>query len=347
MQIFGDYFGVTGNGGSEREQALLRVIFALVIFAYLVSGGTKDTDDIQDIVLIASGIFVVFSLLFIVLVCRSRKPSEARQLLSMVADFGTVTVGMLVTKETGILFYGIYLWVMVGNGLRYGIKALFWSYVLSVSGFVMVLLFNDYWRQHGTLSIGLLLPLLFIPIYIFKLVQRLNAAVQHAEEASKAKSYFLASMSHEMRTPLNGIIGTNDLMLETPLNAEQRDLANTLRNSGHILLKLIEEVLDLSKIESGKLTAEACDFDLHVLVNGTMNIFSSAAEKKMLQLRTYVSPDTCFLLNGDVQHLRQIVINLVGNAIKFTHSGTVELRVVHNADAVRSHLARLSNRLPD
>ena len=124
------------------------------------------------------------------------------------------------------------------------------------------------------------------------------------------------------------MIGISDLILETPLNAEQRDLVQTLRNSGRILLKLIENVLDLSRIESGKLVAEPTDFDLHGLVNSIMEMFSPQSKKKGLQLRTHFSPETCFLLRGDVQHLRQIIINLVGNAIKFTHEGAVELRVV-------------------
>jgi len=160
------------------------------------------------------------------------------------------------------------------------------------------------------------------------LLERLNQAIRRAEEASKAKSYFLANMSHEMRTPLNGVIGTSDLILETPLNAEQKDLVVTLRNSGHILLKLIENVLDFSKIESGKLLAEIVDFDLHHMVKNIMDMFATQAENKGLQLHTHFSPETSFLLRGDHQHLRQVIINLVGNAIKFTQKGTVELRLL-------------------
>lgn len=130
-----------------------------------------------------------------------------------------------------------------------------------------------------------------------------------------------------MRTPLNGVIGASDLILETPLNAEQKDLVKTLRNSGHILLKLIEDVLDFSKIESGKLVAETVDFDLHRLVKNIMDMFAPQAANKGLQLHTHFSAETSFLLRGDLQHLRQVIINLVGNAIKFTQEGKVELRI--------------------
>jgi two-component system sensor histidine kinase RpfC len=234
---------------------------------------------------------------------------------------------MYMSGEVGSLFFGIYLWVTVGNGLRYGARSLLMAQALSVLGFVTVILFNDYWSAQSTLAVGLLLTLISIPLFTFSLLRRLNQAIIRAEEASKAKSHFLANMSHEMRTPLNGVIGASDLILGTPLNAEQKDLVKTLRNSGRILLKLIENVLDFSKIESGKLVATIVEFDLHSLINNTMDMFASQAEKKGLRLHMHASPETCFLLRGDAQHLRQVIINLVGNAIKFTKAGMVELRV--------------------
>ena len=322
------FFQQVREGDSEHEQALIRVIFSLLIFIYLLL--TFDTDSLshtQKTVIIFSGSFLVFSTLLAAVVYSSHKASAKRQLLAMVADMGAVTFGMVMTGEAGALFYGIYLWVIIGNGLRYGAHALIRSHVLGVVGFTSVILLNDYWFTHRTLAVGLLLTLVLIPLYAIKLLKRLNRAIIHAEEASKAKSRFLANMSHEMRTPLNGVIGASDLILETPLNEEQKDLVQTLRNSGQLLLKLIESVLDLSRIESGKLAAEMANFDLHGLVNGIMDMFSAQAEKKGLRLHAQFSAETCFLLRGDSLHFRQVIINLVGNAIKFTDQGMVELRV--------------------
>lgn len=312
----------------EHEQAVLRGFFAFLIFIFLfIEVVFFQSVHVQKEVLVFSGLWLACAVLIVSLILIGRVSSRKRQWLTMFADISAVTYGMLITHETGILFYGIYLWVIVGNGLRYGSRALITSYFYSVAGFALVILINDFWRAHTRLSIGLLLTLILIPLYILKLRKQLNQAIEKATEANKAKSQFLANMSHEMRTPLHGVVGASELLMATPLNAEQIDLINTLQNSAQILLKLIENVLDLSKIESGKLTTETVDIDLHQLVHSTVDLFAAQALKKGLALNVRFTPETCFTLRGDALHLRQIIINLVGNAIKFTHKGMVELRI--------------------
>ena len=328
IKTFYQKIKATPGYGSEHEQAIVRVIFSFLVFIYL---GYKffyaeNPDSIRPL-LNVSGAFFLGAALLTIVIFHSKAPSERRKFITLLSDISVITYGMYMNGEIGSLFFGIYLWITVGNGLRYGASALFTAQVLSVLGFILVISFNEYWVVHRTLAVGLLITLISIPLFTFSLLRRLNQAITRAEEANKAKSKFLAHMSHEMRTPLNGVIGASELILGTPLNAEQKNLVKTLRNSGHILLKLIEDVLDFSKIESGKLASEQVDFDLHAIVNSTVEMFTFQAKNKGIRLIKNFSPDVNYLLRGDAQHLRQVIINLVGNAIKFTSAGGVEVRV--------------------
>jgi len=258
----------------------------------------------------------------------------------MLGDTGITTYLMFATNDAGAALAFVYLWVTIGNGFRYGVRYLIACATLSVVGFSVVLFTTPFWKQHIGIDFGMMLMLVLIPLYTGFLLAKLQRAVKQAHEASLAKSNFLASMSHELRTPLNGVIGLTDLIQETHLDKNQKELMDAVQDSARTLHTLIEDVLDISRIEAGKMEIAEVDFDLYAMLKSVKRLLDSQADQKGIKLLLHISPGTPSTIHGDQKRLKQILVNLVGNAIKFTDHGKVEL-IVHtfrNSDSGKEWL---------
>ena len=311
----------------EFQQSFVRVLIGLFLLAYFSSDLVSLNKEIRDTTIVVGALFTILTAAHLILALIRSRISHVRRIFGMVLDFSTCSYVLVLTGESGSLLLVVYLWGTLGYGIRYGANYLLGAGALAIIGFSTALYFSSYWGTHAYVSAAFLLAIVGIPLYTFSLLKQLHGAVSREKNANLEKSAFLANMSHELRTPLNGVIGVADLLAETHLSREQNEYAGIIRSSAEALLELIEKVLDISRIEAGRLTSEPEDFDLHRLVNGTVLMLKNQAHKKGLVLAAHIAPQTPFLLHGDARHLRQVMINLIGNALKFTEYGRVDVYV--------------------
>jgi len=331
---------VSAANRPELEQSLLRVVIGGLVLLYLTFNVYRDnhvTDDEAQVLQVAVGFFV-FSIALTLQIVTSNSGSVARRFLGMVADNGVTTYCLIQTGEPGAVIIGVYLFITFGNGFRYGRAYLHACQTMSLVGFAFVIAMSDFWWAEMSLSIGIMLSILVLPFYVGVLAQRITEAKIRADEANQAKGRFVANVSHEMRTPLNGVIAMADVLRETSLDETQREIVDTLGTSANLLLAQIVDVLDMAKIEAGRIQIENRPFDLAKLVTSIVKVILPQARVRGLAIDTQIAPDAARWFIGDSHHAGQILLNLLANAVKFTERGGVLLRatiVAHDEHQAR------------
>jgi two-component system sensor histidine kinase RpfC len=319
-----------GRPDSEHEMTINRIVLSTVVLAYLVIAQSKGHDAAQDVfhdALVLFGIYYAASLVLFVHILAKPGVSHGRRILAISLDIGMLTYGMHMGESAFAIGYPLYLWIIFGNGFRFGVKYLLGAAISAIIAFALLILTTPPWHNNLEMSFGLMAGLFLLPAYVSALIRKLSEAKQQAEEASKAKSLFLASVSHELRTPLNAIITLSDLLRGSAIPREQREMSETIGMSGRSLLKLINSILDLSRMEANADRMQTAPLSVLETVLGVRRVLAVSAEAKGLYLSVEIGAGMPSSIIGNRQKLEEILTNLIGNATKFTSSGGIRVLV--------------------
>lgn len=321
----------------EIEQAWLRVIIAALGFGWCVylTQGEGEISAGLSMAMVAAGSAALIGLAMIAVLSRSRAHVVPLRYLGIVTDMTAISVGMAGANEGGVPMIGVYLWVTVGNGFRFGPRYLMAAYWLQLIGFGLQLVLVPFWITHRAIGLGLLLALAIVPLYVLVLLSRLTAQKDAAEQLSNAKSRFVANVSHELRTPLTGVFAVYDLLRSRALAPDERELVAMLGKAVMTLKASVDAVLQMSKLEAGAERAEPRVFNLWHFLQQLGALARPQGEAKGLTWLLDVDPVVPAIVVGDPDHLSHVLGNLINNAFKFTHRGGVSLRATAADGRVR------------
>jgi signal transduction histidine kinase/ActR/RegA family two-component response regulator len=316
---------------SQSRARVLISIISLVIFGTVgFFVGTHKINNFSNGLVVISA-YLGFSITWYSLIKKWPNGPTARRYVSLMADIGIMTAFMHLGDELVAGYYPLFLWIIIGNGIRFGEKILIRGIIMGVAGMGSVLVFNPFWQSNLETGLGLLAGVIILPLFFLSVLKRLNSIHQlqielaQSKLADKAKDQFLATMSHEIRTPMNGVLGMAELLNNSELNPEQKGQMQVITRSVESLLNIISDILDYSKITSSNLVLEAVPVDLKQVLGDVHLLLESTAREKGINISFHYPDNVHHNFTGDPTRIRQIALNLLGNAIKFTDKGSVKM----------------------
>lgn len=328
MEVKVRALGIPKGMGSnpEFQSFLVRLgvwIFG-VVYVLLAAVSSQHEVDLRNFLILVSLFAAVYLGLFASVFVR---PEWAlRRYLTILLDIVAISLGMFFTRTVSP-FNLLYIWIFISAGTRYGIRFLVAATLEAVIAYSIVTVVLDQWRVQPQETLFFLLLLVLLPLYLYSLLRQVRRAKEEAEQANRAKGDFLAFMTHELRTPLTGVIGMSELLKTTQLDPEQRDYAQAISNSAHVLGALIGDILDFSKIDAERLKLEREPFEPRALVREVCGVLGGQALAEGVELICSLASEVPQTVVGDQLRVRQILFNLLGNAVKFTEQGQIEVRV--------------------
>lgn len=331
-------------GSPDLHQAKMRFLVLVGCVAYGVwigvfdGGLTRSQAIIFSLDAVLFGLFALYTHRFFKL---NPKPDYSLRAIGLFADHGAALACLAVTgRDAGALAW-LPLFIVQGVGIRFGVRWLYPSQAIGVASVGIICTVNPFFRENVTVGLGAILSVLVLPLYFALLAKRearVKAALQRArldaEEANAAKGRFVAMISHELRTPLTGISGLNELLRQQDLPDYTRSLLTEQGAATALMLEMVNDVLDLSKVEEGAARLQEAEFDPQQLAHNVLHGLAFQARRKGLALYTELDASLPASLRGSPFHVSRILQNLLGNAIKFTQEGSITLRVKRDDSCV-------------
>ena len=308
---------------TEFIQAIIRLGIGILTYAYISSGISSGYFETTMETLNQMSL-LFFGFTFLIIASLYWKPaSNPRRYLALAVDITSATFCSYLTGGINSVYVLVYLWIYIGYGTRYGKNFLLAAMAMTFVGYNILLVTENAWTLLTLDAMAFLLLIIALPIYLYSLQKRLQDAVTETEQANRAKTEFLSTMTHQIRTPIGGVVGMIDLLNKTRLDTQQQQYLQALSQSSNALQEIIEDIVDFSRIDQGNISFDDKSIQPRLLINSLVHSLAPLAHQKNLELNCYIDQNFPHHVFSDAQRLRQLLSNLIRHAIDHCAAGEV------------------------